>query len=169
MGNIPLHPLVVHLPLVLAVFLPVIVAAILWADWRGRLTRRSWWIGAVTAALLAGGAFVALQTGENEEERVEQVVAEAALETHEERAEVFLWATLAPLMLVVGAGLLTAPRARRWVGGAAVVASLAVAGLALGVGHSGGELVYVHNAGAAYADGVQTGARLGGDIEHDDR
>lgn len=168
MGNIPLHPLVVHLPLVLAVFLPVIVVAILWAEWRHRLTRRAWWIGALAAALLTGGAFVAVKSGEQDEERVERVVAEAALETHEERAEAFLWATVVPLILLVGAGLLSAPRARRWAGGAAVAASLVTAGLAVGVGHSGGELVYVHNAGAAYADGGAGQAQLGGDVEHDD-
>ncbi len=167
MGNIPLHPLVVHLPLVLAALLPFVVLAILWGDRRGRLTARSWWIGVGVAALLTAGAFVSVKTGEREEEVVESVVPEAALERHEERAEAFLWATLAPLALL---GLTVAVRTdapRRWIGTGALVASLALAGLAVGVGHSGGSLVYEHGAASAYTDPgtAATAAREG--VERD--
>ena len=107
-------------------------------------------------AILVVGAWMALETGEDEEERVERVVAERHIEAHEESAERFL--ALAGLgLLAMGAGLL--PRSAG--AGARVVGTVAAVGvLAAGVtvGHSGGELVYKHGAASAYVDAA--GARL---------
>jgi hypothetical protein len=41
--------------------------------------------------LLLGAGLFAMSTGEREEERVERVVPEAALSTHEAAAEQFIW------------------------------------------------------------------------------
>ena len=150
MGNLPLHPVVVHVPLVLAMLLPVVVAAILIGDRRGRLGRTSWWTAVATAGLLFVGSLVSLNTGGREEERVEAIVAESAIERHEERAETFTWAGGATLLLLFAVPLFRSPKTRKRLGTAGLVAAMAAAALAIRVGHSGGTLVYVHNAGAAY-------------------
>jgi hypothetical protein len=102
-----------------------------------------------------------MNSGEREEDRVERVVPEAALEQHEEYAEQFVWATGVTLVL---AGLVLVSRKRslnRSLTLATVAGTAIVAAAALRVGHAGGRLVYVHNAGAAYASADQNG-RPGG-------
>ena len=143
----PLHPAVVHFPVVLAVLLPAVALAVLW--WGRRQPRRAWGITVALAALLAASAWAAVQTGEAQEDRVEAVVAEAPFESHEHAAERFLVAALITLA-VVGLGLV--PGAA---GGAAriagTVATVALLGFGWYAGHTGGQLVYRHGAAAAYA------------------
>jgi uncharacterized membrane protein len=145
----PLHPAVVHLPLALAALVPLFALLAALAI-RARLTAPSTWAAVVLLqALLVGSAWVALETGEEEEERVEEVVPERHIEAHEERAERFLFGAVVALV-AIGAGLL--PGAAGGVArGAAVLASVAVLALGIQVGHSGGELVYRHGAASAYA------------------
>src|ERR671919_2863830 len=95
----PLHPVVVHFPLVLVALLPLFVAGALWAIRRGAAPGRAWLLPLGMAAALTASAFVALRTGEAEEERVEAVVAEAVLHPHEEAAERFL--VMSGLLLAV--------------------------------------------------------------------
>jgi hypothetical protein len=100
------------------------------------------------AATLTLSAWVAVQTGEGEGERVEKVVAEAPLETHEEAAELFL--TLSGVLLVVTATGLVRGVVGRAGRVTATVGAVALVALAAQVGHSGGELVYRHGAASAY-------------------
>ena len=147
----PLHPAVVHLPLALSILLPGLALLGVWAIGRGYLPVRSWLLIVLLQALLVGSGWLAAETGEEEEDRVERIVAERHIEFHEEAAEGFL--VVAGLsLLATGAGLL--PGRSGSVGriGAAVVL-LAVFASAIRVGHSGGELVYVHGAASAYAGG----------------
>jgi uncharacterized membrane protein len=150
MSGLPLHPLIVHFPIVLVFLLPVSVGIALWGIRKGTTPRKAWALPLAVAAALAVSAFVATQTGEAQEERVESVVPRAALHGHEEAAERFL--VLSGLLLVVAAvGLLprTVGRAARLVTAAGAV-GLVAAGAQ--VGHSGGTLVYRHNAASAYTD-----------------
>ncbi|MDQ3265810.1 MAG: hypothetical protein M3Y59_19505 [Myxococcota bacterium] len=151
MNSLPLHPALVHLPMGLAVALPILAIGLAWAIWKGKLGRTGWLAMVGLQALLVGGAFVALNTGEKEEEVVEAVVPEAAIEEHEEAAQQFTFAAVVTLVL---AGLGVVRKSDRWlkIGSAATaVASVAVLLLGLRVGHEGGKLVYVHNAGAAHS------------------
>jgi uncharacterized membrane protein len=154
----PLHPAIVHFPIVLAVLLPVAVVGGLVAVKRGVTTRAAWAPVLALAALLAVSSWVAVQTGEAEEEAVERVVSESAIHEHEERAEVFVPLTFVGL-LVVGAGLMPGRAGAGARLGSAAVA-VAITAFGLRVGHSGGELVYVHGAAEAYVDG---GAAVRGD------
>ncbi|MGZ8457471.1 MAG: DUF2231 domain-containing protein [Gemmatirosa sp.] len=157
LGGIPLHPLVVHFPVVLSVLLPISVLGALWVIRKGTTPRRAWALPLAVATALTVSAYVATETGEHEEDRVERVVTERALHGHEEAAERFLVLS-GLLLLVAGVGLVP-----RTVGQAArlVTAVGAVGLLAAGVqvGHSGGELVYRHGAAGAYTDA--RGARRG--------
>ena len=99
MTSLPLHPALVHLPLALAFVMPILAIGFAWASWTERIRPRSWIaIVALQAVLLAAG-LVAMNTGEREEDRVERVVPEAALEQHEEYASQFVWATGVTLVL----------------------------------------------------------------------
>ena len=161
----PLHPVVVHLPIALAVLIPGFALVGTWLIYRNILPARSWILVVLLQIGLVGSGWVALETGEREEERVERVVAEDPIETHEEAAERFL--VVAGLgILALGAGLL--PRS----GGnlarvAGTVVTLGVLAAAFSVGHTGGELVYRHGAANAYSDsgaldpGVSTEFRSG--------
>lgn len=162
MNGLPLHPVVVHLPLVLAFLMPLVAASMLIARWRGKAPRRAWWIVTVVAGVLAAGTWAAVQTGEEDEEAVEAVVAEEAIHQHEERGEVLLWMSAAyvALMLVVP---IVGTSLQRAAGLAAVAGSLGLAVTAWLVGHSGGELVYRHGAANAY---VQAASRV--PVGHDD-
>ena len=155
---LPLHPVVVHFPIVLAVLLPISAAWALWAIRKGTTFRRAWAVPAAMAIALALSALAAVKTGEAQDERVERVVPEQALESHEEVAEAFL-ALSAGLALVVAAGLVRGRTgvAARALGTAGAVALVAVA---VFVGHSGGKLVYEHGAASAYTGaGARVSAR----------
>lgn len=146
----PLHPAVVHFPIVLAVLLPIFAAGAWWAIRRGARPRPMWALPVALAAALALSAFVALRTGESQEERVESVVAEQPLHEHEEAGERFL--VLSGILAVVMAGGLlsgTAGSASRLVG---TVGAVALVAAAVQVGDAGGQLVYRHGAASAYVD-----------------
>lgn len=144
----PLHPLAVHFPIVFAFLLPAAIAGVIAV--KGLSESRSAWVCVVAlAAALTFSSFVSVKLGEMEEDRVEKVVGERAIEEHEERAEAFAWLTMATLIIV---STLTYKR-NRALKAAAVVASVVTLVFAIQVGHSGGELVYKHNAARAYADG----------------
>lgn len=150
MTSLPLHPALVHLPLGLAFVMPLLALALVIGLWTGRATRGGWTLAVALQTLLLAGGLAALKSGQNEEDRVERIVAEAAIHQHEEYAEGFLWATGFTLIGIVALRALHAGRAARGLSLLAVAGTLLVAGLALQVGHAGGQLVYVHGAAAAY-------------------
>lgn len=145
----PLHPAVVHFPIVLTVLLPIFAAGALWAIHRGVKPTRAWAVPLALAAALTLSAFVAVETGESQEERVESVVSGQILHTHEEAGKRFL-VLAGVLTLVMGTGLL-AGRAGVAARGLGTVGAIALVAAAVQVGAAGGELVYRHGAAAAYA------------------
>ena len=145
----PLHPAIVHFPLVLAFLLPISAVIAIWTIRRGSRLTRAWLVPLAIAGALSLSSWVSVETGENQDERVEQVVAERPLETHEEAAEQFLTASIV-VLLITAAGMIKGRP-----GGVARYTSLAVALVLVGgaayVGHTGGQLVYKHGAASAYA------------------
>ena len=156
----PLHPAVVHFPVVLAFLLPIFAIGALWTIRRGARPRRAWSVPLALAGALLLSAWAAVQTGEAQEDKVERVVADQPLDTHEEAADLFITAT-AVVLLVMAGGLLPglAGRSARVLG---ALGALALVGGAAWVGHSGGQLVYQHGAASAYA-GPATGS-AGADV-----
>lgn len=142
----PLHPAIVHLPLALAVIVPLSLLFAVWKVKKGSALTDVWMPAVVMAFLLFVSALAATNTGESDEEVVEQVVSEQVIEAHEERAEGFTYAA-GFLFLISAAGFMKARagQAARWL---SVAASVVVFVLALRVGHSGGSLVYEHGAGS---------------------
>lgn len=159
MNNLPIHPMIVHFPIVLSILLPIFAIGTLWAI-RRKAATRLWAVPLALAVVLAGSAFAATRTGEQEEERVENVVPENVLHQHEEAAERFL------VLAFLVAGIALIGLTRGVVGSAArlvaTAGSLIIVFAGFQVGKAGGELVYQHNAGAAYA---QAGGAANGEAE----
>ncbi len=165
MGQVPLHPALVHIPIGIALVLPLVALGVTVALWRGWIAPRAFALVVLLQALVVAGGFAALQTGESEGERIEDTVGEAAVESHEHAAKRFMIG--AGIALAIGAGglfLLRRQSALRWTAAALTAATVLEAGLAVATGKRGGELVYAQG-------GVQTqvaGARHGGENEGDD-
>jgi uncharacterized membrane protein len=169
----PLHPAVVHFPLVLMFLLPISALGALWAIRYGAAARRAWAIPAAVAVTLSASAWLALETGQAEEDRVENVVSERALGGHEEAAERFLlFSGLTGLVVIVGLAGGNVGTAARLLGTAGSFA-LILAGVQ--VGAAGGDLVYRHGAASAYvqpagvADGVANPSVRSDDHEEHER
>lgn len=169
MDTLFFHPKVVHIPIALGMLMPLVAGGVLLAWWRQWLPARGWVIVVALQAILLGSGIVALQTGESEEERVERVVPEQAIEEHEEAAEVFVWASGA----VLGAMLLGLATTKRRAGlplaALGTLGTLVVLGLGYQTGQAGGELVYQHGAASAYvSQGSQSSPALGAPRADDD-
>jgi len=136
----PLHPAVVHFPIVFMFLLPVAAFGALWAISGGRKIAAAWAFPVVAAAALAGSAWASVETGESVSEAAEDVVGEQRVESHEEAAERFLVLSTG-VLVVMAAGFLRGNigRTARTVGSVAAL-GLIIAGIQ--VGHSGGQIVY---------------------------
>ncbi|MEW6776340.1 MAG: DUF2231 domain-containing protein [Bdellovibrionota bacterium] len=151
MQEIPLHPALVHIPIGIAFILPFFAIAATIALWRGWVTRRTWLALVALQAFAFGGAFAAVNTGEREEERVEETIGEAAIETHEERAEAFLWIAGIGLTAGLATAFLRPGKIQNLAAAGTTGLAVLLAASAFLTGHSGGELVYQHGAARAYA------------------
>ena len=149
MGSIPLHPALVHLPLGLAIVMPLLAIGLALAARRRDLSRAPWLALVALQALLSVSAVVVLKTGQRDEDVVEKVVPRAAVHEHEEAGEAFLIATFVVLALAAAGAFLTG-RLGSASRGLFVVGTLVVASAGLRTGHLGGQLVYVHGAASAH-------------------
>jgi uncharacterized membrane protein len=138
----------VHFPIVLALFVPALALILTLGIRTGRFSPRAWGSVALLHVLLVGSAWVALETGEQEEEHAERVVAESLIEGHEEAAQRF--ALLAALGLPLAAAGLLRGSLGDWARPLATAASAAALAAVVLTGHSGGELVYRHGAAQAH-------------------
>jgi uncharacterized membrane protein len=144
------HPKLVHLPIALAALMPLITGGVLLAWWRKWLPARTWVIVVALQALLVGSAFLALQSGEAEAERVARFVEERFVEEHEEAAEAFVWAS-AGVLVVMLLGLAVPSRpVRRIAASLGTLGTVTVLGLGYRTGEAGGSLVYRHGAAQAH-------------------
>lgn len=144
----PLHPAVVHFPIVLMAFLPLAALGALWAVRRGVAPIRAWVVPVAMAGALTLSAWASLETGQDQEERAEEVVGEQRIETHEEAAERFL--IFSGVVFALSAAGLVRGVAGKSARAAATVATLGLLVAGYQVGHSGGTLVY----GDAAAPGI---------------
>ena len=163
MNGLPLHPALVHLPLGLALVVPLLALGITIAIRRGALPARSWLIVLAAQAMLVAGGLVALRTGEQEEERVEDRVTERTIERHETLAERFVWSAGGTLGLGAAVLVVRSHPATAALMAATTLATVVTAGAGLQVGHSGGTIVHGPGGLAATASG-----EIAGGDDHDD-
>lgn len=141
----PLHPAVVHFPIVLIVLgAAVSLIAVFWR--KGYVPT----FAAVLLVLGAVGAWVATETGESDGGLVENTNAqvEPLLEAHENWAKRTVTAAAIAAVIATGAAaLFRFPRAARGVAVAAALAAGVASWTVYETGHRGGALVYQHGAG----------------------
>lgn len=145
----PLHPLIVHVPLVLAGLTPIIAAYLAWQTWRGRDTRRGWLVAIALQVVIVAGAVIAIDTGGDEAGVVHTVVPREAIRDHAGSARWFEYASGATLALLAASAVLRDRRAAI-AGGAATVVALATLAIGIRTGHLGGKIVFEHDAPSAY-------------------
>lgn len=145
----PLHPAIVHFPIVLILLGTfVALAAAITARWHLR------WIA---AALLAGGAIgtlLASTTGEQDGEAIEhQPHISALLDQHEDWAERTQGFSVAAGVIAIAAAAATvrSPRLARGLALASALVAVAGSFCVFQTGHYGGQLVYRHGAGVTLA------------------
>ena len=150
----PLHPAVVHFPIVFVLLLPLAAIALALAIRLGKAPQRAWLVVVALGAALVVSGWAAEQTGGREERRVEKVVGEQVLEAHAGGAERFV--VLSGLALIVLAAGLAPGAAGGVARGIGVLASLGLMLAGWQVGHTGGALVYEHDAASAYSQAAGT-------------
>ena len=162
----PLHPAVVHFPIVLVFLLPLFAIGAIIAIRKGARPVRAWSLPVLVAAALALSSWVAVQTGESQGERVERVVPEQAIEAHEEGAELFMTLSII-LVAVTATGFIrgTVGKVGRYAAG---LGALALVGFGASVGHTGGQLVYRDGAASAYTGLAGSTAAATGQSAHAD-
>ena len=170
MQELLFHPKVVHIPIALAVLMPLIAGGVVFAYLRGWLDHRTWMIVFLLQGVLLGSGFVAMSTGEREEERVEQVVSERHIEAHEESAELFVWSSAILLALMAVSVALKEGELKTAVVIFCTLGTVVVAAFGYRTGEAGGRLVYEHGAADAYVDaaGESTSNRIEALEEYED-
>ncbi len=144
----PLHPAIVHFPIVL-ILLGAVTSVAMVVIPRTALA----WFSAAILALAAVGAVAATWSGDEDEEKTEHAgaVVERVLDEHEEWAERSRNATIIA-MLAAGVAALSMKRLPVFSRGAAAltaVVSLGASWCVLEAGHYGGQLVYQHGVGVS--------------------
>jgi len=148
----PLHPAIVHFPVALAFILPVMILLALALLRKGASTSMAWFPVLALATMVFFGTLIAKNTGEEEEDAVEEVVSRRAIHDHEENADLF--GILAGIMLATTVAAFLPSKWGRMARYATLAMSLAVAFSAYQSGRSGGELVYKLGAASAYTEVV---------------
>ena len=138
MSQLPLHPLVVHFPIVLACLMPPVALLVAWGMLARDWSRRAWMIPLSLQIAVCLFAWAALALGEADEERVEGIVTEQVLETHEAWGERFLVFSVA-LMVLAAVPLVLRARPLPLV---VALLSLTELFMVFQVGHSGARVVY---------------------------
>ena len=147
MFDLPLHPVVVHFPIVLGALLPFLALLIWWAIKKDLLQQKVWALVTVMALAYGASAIVAVELGEKDEDKVEEIVSERVIETHEEAGEMIPWVA-GSLFLVSLAGMVK-KNSHSLRLGLAVLSLVALFPL-VDAGHTGGELVYQYGAANAH-------------------
>jgi len=147
--QVPLHPMIVHFPLVLAFILPILILIFAYMIKINKMTPNGWLviIGLQLAVVISG--YVSLETGENEEDTVARVVSKDYIHEHEEAAEIFVGSTVIGLVLSIGVFFIRNEFQFPIKLGIAIIGLISCyQGYQTGL--LGGELVYKHGAASAY-------------------
>jgi uncharacterized membrane protein len=144
-----LHPAVVHVPLGIALLLPLLCLVAVWLHFgrheESALVSRFWFAVVLALFVASAGALLSHSTGEAGEHAVEKFIPKEAIERHEDYSKIF--AALIYTMTAI-ASLTLIVRGRLKGAGILLVTLLSLATLGAGylTGNEGGKLVYTHKA-----------------------
>lgn len=168
----PLHPAIVHLPLALTFVLPALILVFIWAIRSGKMSREMWVVIVGLQLLITASGYLALETGETDEDKVAKVAGIVLVQTHEQTAEIFVGTTVVSLAVGVVAIFLQA-QFQLYARLAVLVLSLLSCVFAFKTGEIGGEIVYAQNGASVHAAGStvtireHTGVESGPEAEPD--
>jgi uncharacterized membrane protein len=152
----PLHPAIVHFPIVLILLGTVIaICAVFWRRQHVPL------VAGILLTLGAVGAWVSVETGESDGGLVESRSAQAdsLLDAHENWAKRTLGAAaVAAVAALMSLALVRLPRTARVLAVVTAIAAMTASYAVYETGHRGGALVYKHGAGVGTTD-VASSAR----------
>lgn len=141
LSGMPLHPLVVHIPIAFALTSPILGIAALVMTRRGNSSRSIWVLNVVWQVLLAASTYGAMAAGEIDRGRVEERVGKDLVDWHERAATIVLISSIASAALAA-----LAAKKGGVFEGALIVLQFGILTAAVITGKLGGELVYVHGA-----------------------
>jgi uncharacterized membrane protein len=147
---LPIHPIIVHWPLALAFLMPLLSFVFALGIKKEWIKPKFWLVIIVLQASVVGSGYLAMETGEDEEEKVEKMIDKKAIHEHEERAEVFIALSVVGLVLTIVTILLK----EKWRPMLALLSSISLAFAsfaAFRTGEAGGALVYQYGAANAYS------------------
>jgi uncharacterized membrane protein len=149
--EVPFHPVIVHFPIALSFVLPPLIVAFAYFIKTNRMNPVSWLIIISLQLMVVVTGYVAMESGEDEEETVERVVSKKLIHEHEEAAEIFVGSTVISLVLSIAVFFI-----RKDLGFIikVIIASISALSifLAYRTGKLGGELVYKHGAASSYSE-----------------
>jgi len=155
----PLHPAIVHFPIVLLLLgAPLAVMAVFVRKWHLPV------LAAFVLALGAAGAIAAAFTGEQGAELAGELSGngEKVLDEHEDWGKRSRNAGVtAAILAILSAALVRKPAAGRIAGAGAAIAAIAAALSVAQAGHYGGQVVYKHGIGVNTAAGAAGGTSSG--------
>lgn len=152
----PLHPAVVHFPIVLTFILPFLILIFAFMIKANRMSSHGWLVIIGLQMIVTGMGYVSLETGETEEHNVEKVVAKKLIHEHEEAAEVFVGSTVLALALGIAVFFLK-KEFQFYIQIVIVLITIVSAYLAYKTGYLGGELAYRHGGASIYREMGQEG------------
>lgn len=142
--DLSFHPAIVHLPIGIAMVLPLVAGYCAWRAWSSPARSANWALVPVLAVIAFGAGKWAEETGEEVEELVEAYVDHELIHHHEEAGELFVLLAGITCALALAAFVLPSEKARRVAMAMVLISALATAGCALRAGADGGEIVHEH-------------------------
>lgn len=146
---VPLHPFLAHIPLVLTIFMPVILGVSVFFIAKNKVDPKAWWIAVAVQMVIVLSAYIALSSGEGDEELVIQFVSKKFISQHENMAEIFsgLSVVLLGVMMVINFVQEKLAKKLRII---ATVFSVIPLGVGLYAGRLGGEIAYAQGGAEAH-------------------
>lgn len=154
--EIPFHPIAAHFPIALTVIMPFLVLIFALMIKTGKMSSMAWLVIIGLQLFTTVSGYVALESGENEEDTVSRIVDKAIIHEHEEAAEIFVGVTVVTLVLSIATFFLK-KEIQYLVQLAIVLLGLVNGYLAFRTGEQGGKIVYKYKAPNAYGPMEQSG------------
>lgn len=154
--QVSLHPSIVHFPLALTFVLPILVLVFAWMIRDNKMSPKAWGIILGLQILVTVSGYIALETGETDEDIVSKVVSKEFISEHEQVAEIFVGTTVIGLVVSIAAFFI---RKEFQFLIKMVVLGIGLVSCFFGyrTGLLGGELVYKHGAASVFTSSEDPG------------
>lgn len=166
MVEVPFHPQIVHLPLALSVILPFLAFAVTVCIRKQKFSSHVWILVACLQVLTTASGYLAMETGEEDERAVSNLIGKPLVHEHEEKAEMFVAFSVAASVVAI-ATVVVKTSAQFYLMLVTVALMLGQSALGWRTGRSGGELIYVHKAANAHTVSVPAAVIEEEGEEHD--